>query len=88
MTDTPNIVRSDLSQSFTSDGLTVQIEIYRLQEGDCWTLELIDPEGGSIVWEEQFATDAAAFAEFTEGLVELGLEKLINPDEEDTATLH
>lgn len=88
MTDTPNIVRSELCQSFTSDGLTVQVEIYRLHDGDGWTLELIDPEGASIVWEEQFATDAAAFAEFTEGLEELGLEKLIDPDREDTATVH
>ena len=88
MTDASNIIRSALCQSFSSDGLTVQIEIYRLEDGDGWTLELIDAEGGSIVWEEQFATDVAAFAEFTEGLEELGLERLIEPDEGDTATVH
>lgn len=88
MTDSPDIIRSALCRSFTSDGLTVQIEIYRLRDSDSWTLELVDDEGDSIVWEEQFATDAAAFAEFTEGLEELGLEKLIAPDEEDTATVH
>lgn len=88
MIDFPDIIRSPLCQTFTSDGLTVQIDIYRLEDSGGWTLELIDAEGGSIVWEEQFATDAAAFAEFTEGLEELGLEKLIEPDDDDLATLH
>ena len=66
----------------------IEIEIYRLEDGDGWTLELIDAEGGSIVWEEQFATDIAAFAEFTERLEELGLERLIEPNEDQTATVH
>lgn len=88
MTDYPDIVSSPLSQTFTADGITVQVRTYRLERGEGWTLELIDVEGGSIVWEEQFATDAAAFAEFTEGPEELGLEKLIEPDEDDVATVH
>ncbi|KUL93914.1 hypothetical protein DK26_19390 [Bosea sp. WAO] len=88
MTESPNIIRSPLCQSFTADGVTAQIEIYRLEDGTSWTLELIDADGGSIVWEEQFATDAAAFAEFTEGLEEMGLANLIEPDEDDVATVH
>lgn len=88
MTDSTNIIRSPLCQSFTADGVTVQIEIYCVEGGEGWTLELIDAEGSSIVWEEQFATDAAAFAEFTEGVEELGLAALIEPGEEDTATVH
>lgn len=88
MTDFQGIIRSTLSRSFTSDDITVQIEIYQLEGGDGWTLEVIDEDGGSIVWEEQFATDAAAFAEFTEGLEELGLAKLIEPDGDDLATVH
>lgn len=88
MNDDPRIIRSPLSQEFTQDGITVHVEIYRLDDGDGWTLELIDEGGGSTVWEETFDSDAAAFAEFTEGLNELGLERLIEPDEDDTATLH
>ncbi|KRE13453.1 hypothetical protein ASE63_18445 [Bosea sp. Root381] len=88
MTDHPDIKRSPLSQSFTADGITVQIEIYQLDGTEGWTLELVDAEGGSIVWQEQFATDAAAFADFTEGLEELGLAKLIEPDDDDLATVH
>ena len=88
MTDASNIIRSALCQSFSSDGLPVQIEIYRLEDGDGWTLKLIDVEGGSIVWEERFAADVVAFAEFTEGLEELGFERLVESDEDDTATVH
>ena len=88
MNEFPGISRSPLCQSFTADGITVQIEIYRLEDTSGWTLELIDAEGGAIVWEQQFATDAAAFAEFTEGLEKMGLEKLIQPDDDDLATVH
>lgn len=88
MSDDLNITRSPLCQAFTSDGITVQVEIYKLESGGGWTLELIDEEGGSTVWEEQFATDTAAFAEFTEGLAAMGLAALIEPSDDDTATLH
>jgi hypothetical protein len=34
-------------------------------EGDrSWTLEVIDPEGGSTVWDDRFATDQDAYDEF------------------------
>lgn len=90
MTEFPDIIRSPLCQSFTQDGVTVQVEIYRLKDSEGWTLELVDEVGGSTVWEETFATDTAAFAEFNEGLAQLGLAKLIEPDgdEEAEATVH
>ncbi|MGO4285368.1 hypothetical protein [Bosea sp. TAB14] len=53
-----------------------------------WTLELVDAEGGSTVWQDSFATDAEAFAEFMDGVRQLGLAKLIDPDEDDIATVH
>jgi hypothetical protein len=77
-----------LSQAFTRDGVTVQVEIYKLDDGEGWWLELVDEEGSSTVWEELFATDAAALAEFTEGVDELGLAKLIEPDGDDISTVH
>ena len=88
MTDRPDIKRSPLSQSFTADGITVQVEIYQLDGAEGWTLELIDPEGGSVVWQDEFATDADAFADFSAGLDEIGLAKLVDPDENDLATIH
>ena len=88
MTEFPDIIRSPLSQSFTHDGLTVQVEIYKIGGTDGWTLELIDEEGGSTVWQDAFATDADAFAEFTDGVEQLGLDRLIDPDDDDLATVH
>lgn len=84
----PKIIRSPASQEYTSDGITIRVEIYKLEGSDSWTLELVDEDGSSTIWEEQFPTDAAAFAEFTEGLEELGLSALLEPDEDDEATVH
>lgn len=88
MTDDPKIIRSPLSQEFTQDGLTVLVEIYKLEGADRWILELVDSDGGSTVWDEQFPSDTAAFAEFTEGLDEMGLARLIEPDDGEMATVH
>lgn len=37
---------------------------------------------------QTFATDAAALTEFNEALEELGLAKLIEPDEDEESTVH
>jgi hypothetical protein len=63
------------------------LDIYKL-EGGGWSLEVVDEEGGPTVWEELFATDAAAFYEFTKGGDELGLARLIEPDGDDLSTVH
>ncbi|GAU86693.1 hypothetical protein BIWAKO_06641 [Bosea sp. BIWAKO-01] len=65
----------------------MQIEIYRLEDSEGWILELIDEDGGSTIWEEPFDTDAEALAEFNEALEEMGLSKLIEPDEGEQSTL-
>lgn len=55
--DEPNLVTFGKSQSYTADGLRFQIEIYRLKTDSAWTLEVVDPEKTSHVWDEQFASD-------------------------------
>ena len=88
MTDHPDIIRSPLSETYTDGEITVRVEIYKLDGTDGWTLEIIDETGGSTVWEENFATDAEAMAEFVDGVEQLGLAKLIDPDQDDLATVH
>ncbi|PZU90268.1 MAG: hypothetical protein DI527_14720 [Chelatococcus sp.] len=88
MRDEQAIIRSPLSRPFTSEGLTVQVEIYRLEAREAWILEVVDEEGGSTVWEETFATDKAALSEFLAGVEELGLASLIDPGGSDVATVH
>ena len=79
----PDIIRSPLSRSFTSGGITVDVQIYRLETSEGWTLELVDRSGNSTVWDELFLTDGEAFDEFLLGVQELGLAGLLEPDEED-----
>lgn len=56
----PNIVYSGLSRSVSVGGLDLRIEIYRLEDEPLWALEVVDPEGTSTVWDEQFRTDQDA----------------------------
>jgi hypothetical protein len=61
----PEIETSPLSGPFTRDGATVRVEIYRIADaGEGWSLEVIDSDNASTVWDERFATDQDAFREF------------------------
>jgi hypothetical protein len=84
----PNVVRSPLSQEYSEDEISVRVEIYKVEGTEGWTLEVVDQEGGSTVWQDVFTTDSAAMAEFTEGVQALGLAQLIDPDEDDGSTVH
>lgn len=76
--DDPEIEESPLCGEVTRDGVTVRIEIYRLVEGDeSWTLEVIDHEGGSTVWDDRFATDRDAYAEFYRTLETEGIRSFL-----------
>lgn len=70
----PNIVRSGLSDRVTKDGVTVEVEIYRLEDDPRWALEVIDPTGASTVWEDDFDSDESALAAFQEVLKAEGME--------------
>lgn len=72
--DTPELEQSPLSGEFSSDGITVRLEIYRLLSGDDgWVLEVVDHEGTSTVWDALFATDEAAYTEFCRTIEEEGI---------------
>ena len=77
MTDSekdPEIITSRHNGYVTKDNVTVQLCIYRL-ENTKWTLEVVDAEGTSTVWDDEFETDDAAYAEFqktiAQGMLEL-----------------
>ena len=56
----PNLVTSSKSQRVVIDGYPFAIEIYRLEADPLWTLEVVDADGASHVFEEQFASDKDA----------------------------
>lgn len=45
----PNIVTSGLSGPVTRDGVTVDVQIYRLEHEPGWTLEVVNARGTSTV---------------------------------------
>ena len=61
----PELENSTLSRDVTRDGITVKVQIYRMRgvQGG-WSLEVVDHEGTSTVWDDLFATDKEAFEEF------------------------
>lgn len=58
--DAPNIVTSGKSMRVVIEGMHFSIEIYRLETDTAWTLEVVDPENTSHVWDDQFASDKDA----------------------------
>jgi hypothetical protein len=81
----PEIEESPLSGIVTRDGVAVRVEIYRLVEGDeSWTLEVIDHEGTSTVWDDRFATDKEAYDEFYRVLETDGIRSFLEGQPEST----
>jgi len=68
----PNLINSGLSRRITVEGKEFRIEIYRL-ENTGWTLEAVDEEGASIVWDGEFATDQAALNEIMNAIKAEGI---------------
>jgi hypothetical protein len=84
----PKLIISPLSCQYSEDGITIDVQIYMLEGGEGWSLELVDEENNSTVWEELFTTDEAAWREFEAGVKEIGLAALLQADEGDGETIH
>jgi hypothetical protein len=74
----PEIECSPLYQEVAQDGLTVRVQIHRLKTGSGgWSLEVVDDENTSTVWDDLFATDHEALAEFSRTLKAEGIESFL-----------
>ena len=69
----PSLVTSGLSKTVQCKGEDLRIEIYRLEHQTEWTLEVIDTEGTSTVWDDPFDTDADAHDEAIKAIEEEGM---------------
>ena len=58
--DEPNLIKPAKSQQVVVDGHPFSIQIYRLETDKTWTLEVVDLDGTSHVWDEQFKSDKDA----------------------------
>ncbi len=68
----PNIVYSGLSRKVRVDGQDYRVEIYRLEHEALWALEVVDKDGTSTVWDEQFNSDQDAFDAVQQAIREEG----------------
>ena len=78
MTD-PNIVSSGLSRRVVIEGHTLQVDIYRLETDHSWSLEIVDEDGTSTVWEDLFPSDQAALDEALKAIEKEGLSGFRDP---------
>jgi hypothetical protein len=76
------LIESKLSGFITEDGMTIEVCIYRGDAERTWLLEVVDEEGGSTVWGEQFETDQAALDEVKQIIEKDGMAIFLSdPDE-------
>lgn len=59
----PNLIISSASQRIVEDGVPFKVDIYKLEGGHGWSLEVVTEDGTSIVWDDLFEDDRAAFQE-------------------------
>jgi hypothetical protein len=78
MSNESQLIYSDLQTTYAIDGHRLEIHIYRLPESD-WTLEVVDENNNSTVWEDSFATDEAALAEAIGEIKSEGVHAFIGP---------
>ena len=75
----PKIIHSDRSGPFEKDGHTVEVFIYKLENIEGWTLEVVDERNACTVWDDEFATDEDAWLAFMKAIDEEGIESLVPP---------
>ena len=62
MTEDIDIIHSPLTQTYSADGQSLRVLIYRLPDTQ-WSLEVVDDQGTSTVWDDLFETDKQALEE-------------------------
>ena len=76
MYDEHDLIDSPLSQTYTSNGRSVQIQIYRMPDSG-WTLEVVDQLNNSTVWDGEFETDQDALDTALADIKAEGIEAFI-----------
>ncbi len=59
----PNLIISSASRRIVEGGIPFKVDIYKLEGSDGWSLEVVTEDGTSIVLDDLFDDDQAAFEE-------------------------
>jgi hypothetical protein len=81
----PNIVVSGLSRTYSNEGVTVDVQIYRFEDSPNWAFDVVNEGGTSSVWDLLFETDAEAYQAFEDVIEEKGITFFLDDEAE---TLH
>lgn len=76
MYDEHDLIDSPLTQTYTANGRSVEIQIYRMPDSG-WTLEVVDQQNNSTVWDGEFATDQEALDAALADIQAEGIEAFI-----------
>lgn len=63
MESEPNLIISSASRHIVEERVPFKVDIYKLEGGDGWSLEVVTEDGTSIVWDHLFEDDQTAFEE-------------------------
>ncbi len=69
----PNLVYSGLNGTFILEGHRFEVFIIRLEGETPWTLEVVDEEGTSTVWDDEFESDTVAYEILQDAIKKEGL---------------
>ena len=77
--DEKDLIDSALNQTYTKNGKSVEIRIYRMPN-TAWILEVVDSFGNSTVFDDEFATDSDALSFVIDEIERDGIEGYIGSE--------
>ena len=82
--DDIEIEYSPLCQKLKRDGIEIDIRIYRIDgSNEGWSLEVVDGEDASTVWDELFDPDQAALDEVMRTIEDEGMSVFLRPPNDE-----
>lgn len=76
----PELIESPLGGIREYEGVRLELSIFRLATVRGWTLEVVNENGTSIVWDDPFPTDREAAAAFHETLAREGIAAFLDSE--------
>ena len=73
-----DLIESLLDQTYTKDGKSIEIEIYRMLD-TAWNVQVVDTFGNSTVWDDEFESDEEALQFVLAEIERDGIDEFIGP---------
>lgn len=74
----PELIESPLNWSIERNGRRLKVNIVRIATERGWSLEVVNDQNTSIVWDDPFDTDRDADAAFRRALADEGFEAFLD----------